>query len=183
MTVSKANKMNVSEFLKWYETQPERPRYELINGTPVAMSPERVRHAAVKLAVAVALKQATKGIKQRCHVLPDGMSVVVDDYTTYEPDALVYCGDELAGDAVVVSEPVIIVEVLSPSTKHVDSGSKLVGYFAVESVQHYLVIDPISEKIIHHSRGDDGHIVTAIIANGELQLTPPGLLIQYADIF
>ena len=140
-------------------------------------------HSAIKLAVAVALKQAAKGITQSCHVLPDGMSVVVDEYTTYEPDALVYCGDELAGDVAVVPEPIIVVEVLSPSTKHVDSGSKLVGYFAVESVQHYLVIDPLSKKIMHHSRGDNGRIVTAIIASGEIRLTPPGLTIRYADIF
>ena len=183
MTVSETKKLNASEFLAWYETQPERPRYELIDGTPIAMAPERVRHAEIKLAAAVALKQAAMGIKQRCHVLPDGMTVIVDEYTTYEPDALVYCGDELAGDVVVVPEPIIIVEVLSTSTKHVDSGSKLVGYFAVESVQHYLVIDPISEKIMHHSRDDNGRIVTAIIANGEFELMPPGLLIQYADIF
>jgi len=183
MTASKAKKMNTSEFLAWYESQPERPRYELIDGTPVAMSPERVRHAEIKLAIAVALKQAALGRKQICHVLPDGMTVVVDEYTTYEPDALVYCGDELSGDVVVVPEPIIIVEVLSPSTKHVDSGSKLVGYFAVESVQHYLVIDPITEKIMHHSRSDNGRIVTSIIASGEFELTPPGLLVRYADIF
>ena len=111
------------------------------------------------------------------------MTVSVDEYTTYEPDALVYCGDELAGDVVVIPEPIIIVEVLSPSTKHVDSGSKLVGYFSLESIHHYLVIDPISEKIMHHSRVENGHIVTAIITSGEFELSPPGLIIRYTDIF
>lgn len=46
--------------------------YELIDGTPDAMSPEQVRHAEIKLAAALALKNAVEGIEESCHVLPDG---------------------------------------------------------------------------------------------------------------
>ena len=63
------------------------------------------------------------------HALPDGMTVRIDDVTAYEPDALVYCGTKLPPSAVEVPNPVIVVEVLSPSTRHIDLSAKLADYF------------------------------------------------------
>src|SRR5690348_6036188 len=72
------------------------------------------------------------GIRARrlpCHMLPDGMTVRIDETTAYEPDALVYCGARLGSSAVEVPAPVIVVEVLSPSTRRIDASAKLAGYF------------------------------------------------------
>ena len=38
----------------------------------------------------------------------------------------------------------IVVEVLSPSTRHIDASKKLAGYFRLPSVAHYLIVDPTS---------------------------------------
>ena len=116
-------KMTVEEFLAWAEGQPGR--YELFRGEIYAMSPETVGHAESKAVVYAAL---AAGIRQRhlpCHALPDGVTVQIDDETAYEPDALVYCGDKLAPSALEVPNPVIIVEVLLPSTRRVDASLKL----------------------------------------------------------
>ena len=59
------------------------------------------------------------------YALPDGMTVRINDLTAYEPGALVYCGTKLAPRAIEVANPVIVVEVLSPSTRHVDLAAKL----------------------------------------------------------
>src|SRR5688572_24031937 len=123
--------MNVSEFLGWAERSPEGKRYELINGAPVAMAPEREGHAAAKLSVAIALVSAIRRAVLPCFALPDGMTVPIDEQTAYEPDALVYCGKRAPRDSTVVPNPVIIVEVASPSTRHIDAGVKLAGYFKV----------------------------------------------------
>lgn len=74
----------------------------------------------------------------------------------HDPDALVYCGPELPDDAIEVPNPVILVEVASPSTRKFDDTAKLSGYFSLASVQHYLIVDPEGPPVIHHHRQEDG---------------------------
>lgn len=83
-------RMTVDEFLVWAEGRPGR--YELVDGEVFAMSPERVRHAEVKAAAYLALRSALKQGQRPCYVLPDGVSVRIDQDTVFEPDAVVYCG-------------------------------------------------------------------------------------------
>jgi len=107
-------------------------------------------------------------------MLPDGMTVRVADDTSYEPDALVYCGERIVGDSVEVPNPVIVVEVSSPSTRQIDATFKLAGYFSVASVQHYLIVDPDKPVVIHHKRGSGDAIATRILNGGPIKLDPPG---------
>jgi Uma2 family endonuclease len=93
----------------------DRPgRYELHAGTVYAMAPERAGHAAAKFAVQTALRSGIRRAGLPCHMLPDGMTVRIDQQTAYEPDALVYCGPKIPDASVEVPDPVILVEVLSP---------------------------------------------------------------------
>ena len=119
--------MNVDEYLAWAEGRPGRS--ELYESVVYAMAPQRVIHAEIKLAVHLALVAAIREGRLPCHMLPDGMTVRIDAGTAYEPDASVYCGAKLPPSALEVTDPVIVVEVLSPSTQHIDSGVKLPGYF------------------------------------------------------
>jgi len=111
------------------------------------------------------------------------MTVRIDDGTAYEPDALVYCGPKLAPRAVEVPNPVIVVEVLSPSTRHIDAAAKLAGYFRLPSVAHYLIIDPNEPLIVHHTRGTGDMILTHIVRAGTITLDPPGLALALVDIY
>ena len=181
MSAEPKPRMTVDEFLAWAEGRPGR--YELCDGLVVAMSPERVRHADAKFSVQMALRAAIGRKALPCRMLPDGMTVRIDPCTTYEPDALVYCGPRLAPDAVEVPDPVVVVEVLSPSTKAVDSGAKLAGYFQIPSVQHYLIVDAERRLVVHHRRGGGDLIETRIVAEGGLTLDPPGLPLQLSDLF
>jgi Uma2 family endonuclease len=174
-------RMTVDEFLTWAEGRPGR--YELFRGEVYAMSPEVVGHTKTKGAVYAAL---LVGIRQRglpCHALPDGATVRIDDATAYEPDALVYCGQELPSTALEVPNPVIIVEVLSPSTRRVDVSLKLAGYFRLPSVAHYLIVDPTQRSVIHHARGAGDTILTRVISDGVIALEPPGLELAVSDIY
>ena len=76
--------------------------------------------------------------------------VEIDEDTDYEPDALVNCGPPAPDDAVVATQPVIVVEVLSPSTQSVDVTEKLADYFRVPAIQHYLVFRPRRREVIWH---------------------------------
>ena len=173
-------RMTVDEFLVWAEAQPGR--YELYNGIAYAMAPERAQHAKVKHRAAKSLEQGIEKAGCGCFMLPDGMTVRVDKDTAHEPGALVYCGPELPPDAVEVSNPVILVEVLSPSTRKLDASAKLMGYFSLPSVQHYLIIDPDKLPIVHHQRQADGTILTRMIHQGAIRLDPPGIEVAVEDI-
>ena len=116
-------KMTVDEYLAWAEEHPGR--YELYAGVVYAMVPERAGHAKVKYAVQSALLKGIRKAGISCHMLPDGMTVRVDRHTAHEPDALVYCGEEVPNSVVEVPKPVIVVEVLSPSTRHIDASASL----------------------------------------------------------
>jgi Uma2 family endonuclease len=131
----------------------------------------------------MALKAAVVRSGLPCHVLADGPTVRIDDHTAYEPDALVYCGQELPGDALVVPNPVIIVEVLSPTTMHTDTSAKLIGYFKLPSVRHYLIVDPDARSVTHHSRSAEDSVSASDVTSGTIQLDPPGLSIDVSEIF
>lgn len=171
-------KMTADEFIAWAMEQPEGERYELADGWVVSMAPERARHARVKGRVFRRLAEAVEAAGLPCEVFPDGMAVTVDADTIYEPDALVRCGEPLDGDAVRVVDPVIVVEVLSPSTRGVDLGDKLAGYFRIPSLQHYLIIKPGSPVVIHHARGTDGDIVTRLVREMPLRFDAPKMVVD-----
>jgi len=178
----KPNAFTADDFITWALGRPDG-RFELDNGTVVAMAPERVNHARAKRNVTIALHNAIGARGLGCEALPDGASVRVNDRTVYEPDALVRCGPPSPGDAVAVNDPVVVVEVVSPSSRGVDTGSKLAGYFSLPSVRHYLIIDTERRALIHHHRDDRDLITVGILRDGALTLEPPGLTIDIADVF
>jgi len=181
MTAAAKSRMSVDEYLAWAQANPGR--YELSNGEVIAMSPEGAGHAAVKYAVQTALLAGIRAHGLPCHMLPDGMTVRIDETTAYEPDALVYCGKKLAPSALEVPAPIVVVEVLSPSTRRIDASAKLAGYFRLPSVAHHLIVDPAKPLVVHHARGSDDMILTRVVTQGMIGLDPPGLSIAVADIY
>lgn len=174
--------MSVDEYLAWAQDHPGR--YELFDGEVYAMSPEGARHAEIKFAIQAALDKSIRAHRLPCQMLPDGMTVRVNHDTAYEPDALVYCGPKLGPRALEVPEPIILVEVLSPSTRHIDAARKLGDYFRLPSVAHYLIVDPLRPLILHHARtaGSDT-VLTHIITEGTIALDPPGITLAVADVY
>jgi Uma2 family endonuclease len=110
------------------------------------------------------------------------MTVRIGQFTAYEPDALVHCGAELAPSALEVPDP-IVVEVLSPGTRHIDLSKKPAGYFRVPSIAHYLLVDPLKPSIIHHARAAGETILTRIVTAGVFALDPPGLALAVGDLY
>ena len=129
-----------------------------------------------------AINNAVLTAKLNCTVLGDGASVVVSDEDVYEPDVTVQCGEPVDLDVTTVPSPCIVIEVLSPSTKGIDAGGKLYGYFQVPSINHYLMIDPLKRVIIHHYRSNNA-VHTALINDGVVKLDPPGIEFPLGDCF
>jgi Uma2 family endonuclease len=175
-------RMSREEFYQWAERQP-RGRYELLAGRVVAMAPERGAHLRGKLAVAVALRDAIRQAGLHCQALPDGATIQVGDDTAYEPDATVNCGQPMGENDIVAPNPVIVVEVISPSTSSVDTGVKLADYFRVPSIAHYLILRMDRKLVIHHRRRPEGGVDTQILHGGGLALDPPGIAVQVESFF
>ena len=182
MEQPRPTEFTAEEFIAWALEQPTG-RFELSNGIVVAMVPERASHNQAKLNAAIALRSAIGARGLPCRVMTDGMAVRIDDQTVYEPNALVRCGPPLPGDTIEVVDPIIVVEVVSPSSRGVDRGVKLAGYFLLPGVRHYLIVDTDRRVVIHHHRGDEGRIEVQILHDGPLTLYPPGLAIDIRDVF
>lgn len=182
MRAARQTTYTADEFIAWAAEQPTG-RFELADGLVVAMAPERVNHTRAKFEAAVALRSAILTGGLPCEALPDGASVRIDDRTVYEPDVLVRCGQRAPGDAIEVSDPVIVVEVVSPSSRGIDAGAKLAGYFTLPSLRHYLLVDAEARVVIHHHKDDNGAISVRVLRDGRLSFAPPGLEISVGDIF
>lgn len=181
MTATAKKPMSADEFLVW--SQGQEGRWELHDGVPVAMAPERIAHLQTKGRSFRSLQAAIERAKLPCEAFPDGASVRIHDQMVFEPDALVYCGPPLAPHSLEIANPIVVVEVLSPSTAGYDHGPKLTGYFSLPSVVHYLILDADRRVAIHHKRGGGEVIETRILSEGTLRLDPPGLEIPVAEFF
>lgn len=175
-------RLDADAFIEWAMAQPNG-RYELSGGEVVAMASERLAHTRSKSEIWVSLRAAIAGARLDCEAIADGVSVRIDDRTVYEPDALVRGGPPAPGEDLWVDDPVIVVEVVSPSSRGVDTGIKLADYFRLPTVRHYLIVQTEARAVIHHHRDDAGEITTRILRDGALKLDPPGLTIPLTDIF
>jgi Uma2 family endonuclease len=185
--------MTVVTFLEWASRQPEDERWDLIEGKPVpsrgstpeqAMAAETVTHARIKRRIDHALSDALAKAGHDCEVFVSGPMVQIDATTAFEPDVVVSCAKVPAG--VLVPEPLIVVEVLSVSTRERDLTIKLAGYASLPSVAHYLLVETDRRLVVHHHRvAGEPELRTAIVRQGVLQLDPPGLSLDidalYAD--
>jgi Uma2 family endonuclease len=173
--------MTVDEFLA--SADAREGRWEIENGEAYAMAPEHLEHARVKLAAVNALASAIRVAGLSCEAVTDSVAVRITARTAYQPDALVYCGARLPADAREIADPVILVEVLSPSTELRDVHRKPIGYFTLSSVVHYLILDPRDRSLVHHKRAEGGVIETRGVTEGALRLDPPGLNLTISDLF
>jgi Uma2 family endonuclease len=176
--------MTADEFLAWDRRQrKEAGRFELIDGHVVTLQSERVRHVTTKQAIFQALTEGLSKRSTRCVALIYGPSVRITRSKVYKPDGLIHCGDPLDPDQVEISDPMLVVEVLSPDSVERDHGEKVEGYFSLASVQHYLIVDPVRRIVVHHRRGVESDLLTNIRKSGTMKFEPPGVEIQVARFF
>jgi Uma2 family endonuclease len=128
---------NVEEFLAWEEGQPER--YELVGGVIRLMAGGSANHDLIAVNVARALGNRLTGTP--CRVHGSNLKVRSSAGSVMYPDAFVRCGPH-RGDVTSVDDPVLVVEVLSPSTEQHDLTRKRWAYQTIAGLQTVLFIDP-----------------------------------------
>ena len=135
-------KMTMVEFLVWEEHQPERN--EFFRGETFAMVGGTARHNRVILNLASRIGDHLDGTT--CQVFAENMKVQISEGVLY-PDVMVTCGKAEAGDEQTVTDPKLIVEVLSPSTKGYDKRDKFILYRTLASLREYVLIDPVKRQV------------------------------------
>jgi Uma2 family endonuclease len=169
----------LDEFRAWHERQPEV--WEFIDGVPKLSVPGSKMHTLLKSNLGWLLGNALEGTG--CTVLVDG-AIVEARGSSLIPDIVVTCQPlDLATPR--VDEPMIIVEVLSPSGEKDDLGRKLALYLEVPSLRHYLVIHQEARRVVHHQRRDElgRQFLTTIVAGEVLRLEPPGIDLPLARLY
>jgi Uma2 family endonuclease len=179
--VSPKQRMKVPEFLAWANEQLDS-HYELVDGEVIAMTRDSVRHNLTKGAAYVALRDAVRAAGLPCVAFVDGVGIAVNDKTLRIPDVSIQCGDKQDPDSMIIESPLIVVEVVSPSSERDDTDTKLIDYFSVASIHHYLIIFSEKRAVVHHQRNKQGSLDTRIANDGDIALDPPGLTVAVAAL-
>lgn len=145
--------MTADEFLAWDARQTVK--HEFVSGELFAMAGAHEAHVVATMNMGMALRRHLKGSPCRTFTTDMKLRVEAADAFFY-PDVMVTCSAADATDPLVKREPVLVVEVLSPSTAAYDRGEKFAAYRQLPSLQEYLVIDPAARRCDLHRKGADG---------------------------
>jgi Uma2 family endonuclease len=158
--------MTLAEFLEWDDGTHRR--YELLDGMPVMMAPSLEAHGELAAAMAAEIRAR---LRSPCRVISEAGIVIPDRSNTYYlADLAVTCAPREPGRRMVV-EPVLVVEVLSPSTGQVDRWRKVADYRTLPSVQEILVVFSDERRVEVQRRTPDGWRVEDLIGQAEIALS------------
>ena len=144
-------KKTLAEFLAWEEHQPER--HEFFRGETFAMVGGTARHNRVIMNLGSSIAAHLDGTG--CQVFAESMKVQISEGILY-PEVVVTCGKAEAGDEQIVTDPKLIIEVLSPSTKGYDQRDKFILYRSLASLRESALIDPSDRRVEVFTLADAG---------------------------
>ncbi len=145
-----AEKTNVSikEYLELEDAAIEK--HEFINGEIFAFAGASFNHAEIISNISFCIRSK---MKKKCRVLSNDIKVTVEN-SFYYPDILALCNEpqfyEERNDT--ITNPVLIIEVLSKSTMDFDRGSKFEAYRKIATLQEYVLIDQYRVHVEQYTR-------------------------------
>ena len=159
-------------------------KHEYVHGRMRLMSDGTDDHAVVSVNVAAELRAALRG--RGCAVMSSDMKVRAAG-EIYYPDATVVCGTRqfFGGNRTVITNPVLVAEVLSPSTESKDKGEKFRNYLTVESLTTYLLVsqDEPRVELFSRSEGGDWQYTVAEGLGGVLLMPSLSIKLILADVY
>lgn len=168
----------VEEFLEWDHGTDRR--YELVDGRILAMAPPSEAHAAIVMNLAIEMRSR---LQPPCRLLGRfGVRPAERADSFYQFDLAVTRAPADAGRR-YVADPVLIVEVLSPSTQLHDRGRKLDDYRQLPSVEEILLVASEQRRVQHWRRDAQRWIVEDLIGDADLRLTAVSNPIPLAAIY
>ena len=181
MNVALRRPMSRDDFLLWAEGQERR--YEFDGIEPVAMTGGSNNHGIIVGNLVTHLGNRLRGGPCRRMTAEGGGVATVGNAVRY-PDASVTCSP-VQGTQHLVPNPVVVFEVLSPSSRHTDLVIKPIEYGAVPSIRRYVIVEQAKAEVRGHERADDGAWLEAepLRAGASLDLPEIGVVLPLADIY
>ena len=171
----------LDRFLQWEREQDAS--FEFDGAEPVAVNGGSLRHTRIGLSMAVALDKRLDF--DRFEVVRGDAKVIVNGHLRY-PDVVVFrhnghLGAELGTD--IAPSPVVVVEVLSRSTRRVDQYDKNVDYAATPSIQHYVMLSQERRAAVVCSRTAAGWRAEELDGEQPLRLHAVGVELPFSKIY
>jgi Uma2 family endonuclease len=176
------HRYSYDEYLVYERDSGMKHEYE--DGEIVAMAGGSVRHSALAARISTALEISRR---PGCTVFQSDLRVRVlaTGKATY-PDVSMICGpiERDPGDATgeTVTNPTLIVEVLSPSTEQVDRGSKWQHYQRTPSLQEYVLVSQFESRVEWYRRLPSGGWEYHDVTEGVVQLAS-GVTLDLARLY
>ena len=160
-------------------------RHEFLNGEVWAMAGGTPEHSALAAAVILELGNALRG--KRCRTFTSDVRVQIPEtgLTTY-PDVSIVCGqlETAADDKDAITNPIVLVEVLSDSTEAYDRGAKAAHYRRIASLREYVLVSQNEPRIEVHRRVESGRWELLEARPGEaIELASLGVRLDVAAVY
>lgn len=176
-------RLTVEEYLGLDEASEHKWEYE--DGQVYCLAGSTNNHAAIVNSLGTALDRALG--ERPCMVMTESPKVIVAARKHYYPDLVVSCDEREDGNDVVVRYPLLIAEVLSPSTERRDKGAKLLAYQQVASIENILLIATNQAAALVYEREKDAPGQWSShqydLSNPTIHLTLLDLSIDLADLY
>ena len=173
--------MNVTAFTDMIARFPDEERWELLDGEPVLMAPQSERHQRIVGNLSDVLRPRAR---ERGCVALAGLGLLSESVNDYAPipDIVVRCGQMVEGG--YAEDPLLVAEVLSPSTMKWDRGGKVDFYQSIPSLQAILLVYQDEVRVEAWLReGDTWRREVRQGRAASLDLPVPGGSVTLADIY
>ena len=178
MNLALPKPMTLAEFLAWEERQPLR--YEFDGIGPVAMTGGTYGHSTIQRNLAIVIGGRLRG--KPCQFQGSDLKIQGGDGHIRYPDGMVVCSP-VDRTATVVHEPVVVFEVLSPSTAAKDRIVKAREYEATPSIRRYVMLEQDSVGATAYARAGDSWTHEILIADSILALPEIGVELPLAELY
>ena len=157
-------------------------KHEFLDGQIYAMAGGTPEHAALAAAVITLLGPQLLG--GECRPYNSDLRVRTPTGLTTYPDVKVICGSREidVADPLAVTNPALIVEVLSRSTEEYDSGDKFEHYKSIPSLREYVLVSHREHSVEVRSRGEDGWR-TAVFPEGAIAALSIGARLDVHELY
>jgi Uma2 family endonuclease len=175
--------MNYAEYLAG-ETHSDL-RHEYLDGQAWAMAGGTPEHGALAAAVIGQLQSALRGKPCRVYTSDVRVRVHALGLATY-PDVSVVCGplETAADDPEAITNPIVLVEVLSETTEAYDRGAKAARYRRIPSLREYVLVSQAEPRVEAQRRGEGGRWEIVEARPGQtLELTSLGVTLDVAAVY
>jgi Uma2 family endonuclease len=173
--------LSVDEFLKFEEASTIK--HEYIGGELFAMTGATKRHNVITLNVATALHGHLRGGPCRAYVESVKVRFTVRrTEILYYPDVSVTCGPQDLGE-VFLTDPGLIVEVLSPSTARIDRHEKALNYREIQTLEEYVLVSQDKFEVTVFRRSEDWRPQVMTVAGESAELSSIELTLPLDRIY